>query len=78
MVGDENGVVREHRQVMAHLMEGSRGRIGGRRVLVAGGQSTMAGVDGREGVLVRERRQEEAGELCGLEVKLAGGLWRSG
>ena len=42
VIGGESGVVREHQQVLAHLMEGSRGRIGGRRVLVAGEQSTAA------------------------------------
>ena len=43
-------------------------------MLVAGGQSTTAGVDGSEGILVRKQRQEEAVELCGLEVKLARGF----
>jgi len=46
LAGGEGGVAREHQQVMAHLMEGSRGRIGGRKMLVADEQEPAAGVDG--------------------------------
>ena len=45
LAGGEGGVAKEHQQVMSHLMEGSRGRIGGRKMLVADEQEPAAGID---------------------------------
>ena len=74
VAGGEGQGVKEVEKVEANLLVGLGGRIGGRRVLVVGEQSTMAEVDG---VLVsqgEEVKGKVAGELHGLKVKLAEGL----
>jgi hypothetical protein len=63
--------------VNAHLLEGSGGRIGGRRVLVAGEQSTTAEVDSIQVAQGEEVEGKVAGELRRLETKLTRGLWWS-
>ena len=46
VAGGEDRGAREVEKVEANLLVGLGGRIGGRRVLVVGEQSTMAEVDG--------------------------------
>ena len=75
IAGGEGRVDREQEEDGAHLLEGSRGRIAGRRVLIAGGWSTAAEVDGDGGTPVKDWQRGGVGELCGVMAKLARG-WR--
>jgi hypothetical protein len=69
----EGRVAREQEEDVAHLLEGSRGRIEGRRVLVAGGQGTAAeGIDDG-GALARDGQNQTAGELHRVTVNLSRG-----
>ena len=54
IAGGKGRVAREQEEDVAHLLEGSRGRIEGRRVLVAGGQSTEAEVDSDGGAPIKD------------------------
>ena len=78
ITGGNGRVAREQEEDVAHLLEGLRGRIEGRRVLVAGGQSMAAEVDGDGGAPVRGWQRKGAGELCEVTAKLARELIGSG
>jgi len=70
VIGGESGVVREHQQVLAHLMEGSRGRIGARGCSSMGKQGAAAEVIDGEGVLAMDWWRGVVGELHGVKAKL--------
>ena len=67
-------MAREVKEAMAHLVVCLGARGGDRRGLVGGSREQRRGLNGDEVVPVWERRQEVAGELRKVKVKLTGAL----